>query len=863
MRSGLRTGALTVLCLALLASAATPLFGQVGTLIEKVEIRGNHRIPQDTIFYYIMTRSGDVYDRDKLLLDFRALQKTNLFKNIKVDVADGETGRIVTFIVEEKPIIRSIAYEGVKSFKQSDILDKFSEEKLGLTVDSPYEPTKIKKAETIIQNLLVLNGRPLGTVNTAVEEIPPNSVKIAFQITEGEKVRIGKIRFTGNTVFDNGDLRGALKLSKERGLISMFKGTDKYHKDKLLYDLEENVKSLYQEHGYLDMKYGQPEVEIVEGPRGFMPLLRKTKKQFFITIPVDEGAQYRINSLDFDGNTLFTDEQLMPLIGLKKGDVANYKAVKQGMDNIKKIHGMQGYIDFDIQPRLKTDQPNRLADITFTVEQGKQYRVNKIEFFGNTRTRDKVLRREFMLVEQETFSQTLLDISIQRLNQLGLFEKLEEKDYEIKRNPQEATVDINLTVSEKGQQSIGLTGGISGYQGTFIGINYSTNNFLGYGDKLAFDAIFGTRMVNFSFAFTDPYFLDTNSLFGFSVYNRRYRYDVNDYTYYYQTSDAVQLYVRKTVGFSATFGRPLWRFWRYYISYELENISFPPDEINEDYYYLVEAQLFGINPGLPIEDALEGLIRSQVSFRLSQNTTDDYFFPTRGRELDLGVAFSGGVLGGDFNVIRPYVDMKVFFRDPLLLKGRNIFGFHGRAQFVAPFGETMAVPFFERYFMGGDQDLRGFDIRGISPYAVVSSIQKDNEGNPLIDFDTGLPRRTDYVQPIGGDFQFLGQGEYRIPIAGPVSVALFADVGLSTVTQYDKLGFSENTNVYLIQSTNGKWRASTGAELQFMLPMINAPFRLIFAYNPLRLTETFRTKDQFYNYNEPKTNVQFTIGKSF
>ncbi|HPJ72310.1 MAG TPA: POTRA domain-containing protein, partial [bacterium] len=295
--------------------------------------------------------------------------------------------------------------------------------------------------------------------------------------------------------FDNGDLRGALKLSKERGLISMFKGTDKYHKDKLLYDLEENVKSLYQEHGYLDMKYGQPEVEIVEGPRGFMPLLRKTKKQFFITIPVDEGAQYRINSLDFDGNTLFTDEQLMPLIGLKKGDVANYKAVKQGMDNIKKIHGMQGYIDFDIQPRLKTDQPNRLADITFTVEQGKQYRVNKIEFFGNTRTRDKVLRREFMLVEQETFSQTLLDISIQRLNQLGLFEKLEEKDYEIKRNPQEATVDINLTVSEKGQQSIGLTGGISGYQGTFIGINYSTNNFLGYGDKLAFDAIFGTRMV--------------------------------------------------------------------------------------------------------------------------------------------------------------------------------------------------------------------------------------------------------------------------------------------------------------------------------------------------------------------------------
>jgi len=137
MRSGLRTGTLTLLCLVLFASAASPLLAHVGTLIEKVAIRGNPRIPQDTIFYYIMTRSGDVFDQDKILIDFKALHKTNLFKNIKVDVSDGETGRIVTFIVEEKPIIRSIAYEGVKSFKQSDILDKFSEEKLGLTVDSP------------------------------------------------------------------------------------------------------------------------------------------------------------------------------------------------------------------------------------------------------------------------------------------------------------------------------------------------------------------------------------------------------------------------------------------------------------------------------------------------------------------------------------------------------------------------------------------------------------------------------------------------------------------------------------------------------------------------------------------------------
>jgi outer membrane protein insertion porin family len=839
-------------------------FAQSNVTIEKVEVRGNHRIPQDTIFYYIMSRAGDVYDQDKLLQDFRALYKTNLFKDVKVDVADGDTGKIITFIVEEKPIIRSLDYEGIKSFKKSDILDKFSEEKLGLTIDSPFEPTKIKKAEKIIQNLLVLNGRPLGTVETVVTDIPPNAVSIVFKVTEGEKVRIGKIEFTGNKVFDSGKLKKTLKLDKERGLISMFKGTDKYHHDKLLYDIEENVKTLYQQYGYLDMKYGEPAVRIVEGPRGFIPLFRKTKKQFYITIPVEEGPQYRVNSVAFDGNTLFKSEHLTNVIGLKKGDIANFKQMKDGMDAIKKMYGMYGYIDFDISPSVKYDSKNLLVDITFNVDQGKQYRVNQIEFFGNTRTRDKVLRREFILVEQEVFSQTLLDISIQRLNQLGLFEKIEEKDYEIKRNSQDATVDLNVTVQEKGQQSIGFTGGVSGYQGAFVGLNYSTNNFLGYGDKLSVDAIFGTKIINFSLGLTDPYFMDTNTLLGFSVYKRRYRFDVNDYTYYQtSTGDATNLYTQNTTGFSITLGRPLGVFWRYSVSYELQNMSFPPEDINQDYLYLIQYQLFGVNPGLPLEEALKGLLRSEVTGRLSYNTTDDYFFPTRGKVFDVGVSFSGGILGGDFNLISPYAEAKWFIKDKWLSHGRNVLGFHGRAQFISPFGDTVAAPFFERYYMGGDYDLRGFDVRAISPWAVISTILTDNQGNPLIDFNTGLPLRRDYVQPIGGDLSLLGQTEYRIPIAGPVSLALFADVGYCTITQPNKLGFSDTTEVFLLSRSDHKVRSCTGVELQFMLPMINAPFRLIFSYNPNTYSDVFYTKDQIFPYDEPKTNVQFTIGKSF
>jgi len=847
---------------ALLLTLAAWMPAQSRQSIEKIEIRGNHRIPQDTIFYYIQSRPGDVYDERKVLSDFQSLFKTNLFKDIKIDVTDGETGKIVTFIVDEKPIIRSIDYEGNKSFKTSDILDKFNEEKLGLTVDSPYEPTKIKKAERLIKGLLLTNGRPLGNVTSVVEEIPPNSVKITFQIDEGEKVRIGKILFEGNTVFDDGKLRDALKLNKERGIMSIFRGTDKYHNDKLLYDLEENVKALYQEYGYLDMKYGQPRVEIVEGPRGFLPLFRKTKKQFYLTIPIDEGSQYKIKEVKFDGNTLFKDEQLRGHFNLNRGDVANFKAIKDGMESLKKMYGLFGYIDFDIAPIVDYDKKNLDVAITFTIDQGKQYRVDKIEFFGNTRTRDKVLRREFRLYEQEVFSQALLDVSVQRLNQLGLFEKIEEDDYEIKRNPEEGMVDINVTVQERGQQSIGLTGGISGYQGSFIGLNYSTNNFLGYGDKLSFDAIFGTRLVNFMFSFQDPYFLDTNTLFGFSVYNRRYSYDVNDYSYFY-TEDARDLYVQKTIGFSVTLGRPLSLFWRYYLTYEFQNISFPLSDIDEDYRYLVEYQLWGVNPGLPLDEALSGLHRSQVTARLAYNSTDDYFFPTRGQEIAIGFSVSGGILQGDFNLMSPTADYKVFLKDKLFSGGRHVWAFHARSMFVVPFGDTLAVPFYERFFMGGDWDMRGFDIRGISPYGIVSTIQKDNQGIPILDTETGLPLRSDIVQPLGGDLYGLAQAEYRIPLVGPVTMSVFGDIGMTTITQFDKLGFSPDSNVYLLKDTNREYRVSTGIELQFMLPMINAPFRLIFAYNPVRMTREFRLRDRTIFYEEPERNVQFTIGKSF
>jgi len=265
---------LEFLALAALAPAQQP---QRDT-VERIDIRGNRRIPEDTIRFYIQSRQGDVYDAARLELDLRALYKANFFETISIEERNGDTGKIVSFIVKEKPLIRSIEYVGAKSFTESNILEHFKERKVGLTVDSQYDPAKIRMAERALKELMERNGKPLGTVRTEIENIPPSSVRVRFIMDEGPKVRIGEIKFVGNKVFEDDKLRDSLKLTKERTLMTIFKGTDKYHKGKLEADIEMNLKQFYKEHGYMQVQVGEPVTRIFEGPRGIIPMFRKTKQ---------------------------------------------------------------------------------------------------------------------------------------------------------------------------------------------------------------------------------------------------------------------------------------------------------------------------------------------------------------------------------------------------------------------------------------------------------------------------------------------------------------------------------------------------------------------------------------------------------
>jgi outer membrane protein insertion porin family len=833
--------------------------------IERIDIRGNRRIKEEDVRFYIQARPGDTYDEERLQLDLRALYKeAKWFEKIQITSLDGDTGKIVTFLLEEKPLIREIKYVGNKSFTESNILDHFKERKIGITVDSVYEPSKARAAERGLRELLLQNGKPLGTVRTEIENVPPSSVRLKFIIDEGPKVRIGDIRFVGNTIFSEADLKNALKLTKERGLMTMFKGTDKYHREKLEYDLETNLHAFYQEHGYMQAQIGEPLTRIFEGPRGKIPMFRKTKEQFLVEIPIEAGDQYHIGELKLNNCGIFNCEALLRLFDLSKGDVLNYKKVKSAIENIKKLYGNYGFIGVELIQDFSPQAKTKLVDISFDVNPGKQFLVHRIVFDGNTKTRDKVMRREFNLEEGRVFSSQLLDLSVQRLNMLGYFEKIEEKDYTVTPDQKNAWVDVNVKVKEKSQQSIGLTGGISGISGSFIGLNYQTNNFMGRGESLEFALTAGTRQTDFIVSFTEPYLLDTRWNMGVSVFNSRNRFDTYSVYGYtdYVTGKPSELFTQRTTGITLNFSRPLGlSWWRLGASYTYQNISV--SDIAPGYEAFALGQFAGVAPGGDAKAALEGIIRSEFTPSLSYNSTNAYFNPTRGTSVSLSVGIAGGVLGGDFNLIRPTVEYRHFLPDKWISNRRNTIGIRLVGQYVKTF-KNSTVPFFDRFFIGGETTIRGFDIRSISPLAVTATRALDTQGNPIIDLNSGLARIDRSINPIGGDITGLLNAEYRIPIAGPLTVAAFFDIGMTSVTDQSVLGvFGNTTTNTLIKASNYVPRSSTGVEISFMLPMVNAPFRLIFAYNPQIFDKYVMVGTVPFGIREPRRDIKFTVGRSF
>jgi len=854
-------------------SFQNPPSEQPGTIIDRIIFIGNRRIRSDTLKARIFSRDGDPYNEETLRRDFQALWNTQFFEDVKLrveDSPDGPNHKNVVFEVKERPVIRRIRYDGIHSVSESDILDRFKERKVGLTVESQFDPTRIKKAEVVLIELLGEHGRQFAKVTPQYERIAAsNAVILVFKIEEGPKVKVGRITFTGNHAFSSRKLIRAMRHDRPYAIplyvteIPVMSKT--YDREKLNEDLEVGVRGLYNDNGYFKVVVNEPTLENVDtqGFRLGVPLAgRSHGKAVNMNIKIDEGDRYKMGTLkivsaDPDKALSLKVDALKTIFPLKQGDIFSAAKIRKALQDYTKAYGQYGFIDFTAEPQFDIDDASKRIDITLRFTEEKQYYVRRIDFAGNTTTRDKVIRRELLLDEGQLFNKRAWEISILRLNQLDYFDRIEEdKAVEIKRNQKEGTVDLTLKLKEKGKQSIGLQGGVSGLAGTFIGLTYQTNNFLGLGERLTFSAQFGDIQRSFMFGFTEPYLFDRPITTGFTIFSSRYSFNQarQEALLLGQSVSInpqfIQNYNQNSDGFTLVASYPMKKlsFARVGLTYGLTRTTITP--FNDASRFLFEDIQFRSVAG---PSALTGIISSTITPTITYNTVDNPINPRSGKSYFYSLSFTGGPLGGNVNTITNVFDWKYFHP---IQKHRNVIGFHATAAYTTGYAGK-EVPPFSRFYMGGENDIRGYDIRSISPVtfipqasAVPIAFRDPTAGGTLRTFS--VPVLTYVATLPGGDIQTAGNVEYRIPIVGPVTAALFFDggtVGIArpSALQLDPTGFATLTQQFpgsnvkqqlsIAPNTNFRVRGSTGIEFVVQLPIVQAPFRVYYAYNVHRLYE--------------------------
>ncbi len=854
---------------------------------------GNRRIPKESVLARLFSHQGDLYDPAVVERDFNSLWNTSYFDDVRIERSDKPTCVQLTIYVREKPTIREINYKGLNAVSQSDVLERFKKAKVALSVESQYDPTKIKRAEVVLKELLAEHGHQFATIRTEIKTIPPASVALTFNIKEGPTVKVGKIAFQGNNSINDRTLRAAMKNLRPIGiphsiifenLISKTFDASKLDED------TQRVQQAYRDRGYFRAQTSEPKTH-VRDQGGINPftLRPSTGKRIDILMPVEEGERYRLGGITFKGNKAVTNTRVLRAqFAQKDGEYFNSTMFGKGLDQLRKAYGQLGYIRFVGTPIPRVDEAKKLVYLDIDIDEGKQFFVSRIEFTGNVITRDKVIRRELQLEEGQLYNSQAWDLSLLRLNQLNYFETLKvDQDSENRINDDEGTVDLLLKLKEKGKNSIGLNGGISGLSGTFIGLNYETNNFLGLGETLSLQANIGDLSRNLSFGFTEPYLRNKPISLGFQVFTSKFDYNpAKSYSIANSGASAnltnaqsslLTNYNQASTGLTVTASEPLRHLFaktgvaRVGVSYSLSRSSLTTFNDNTRNVF----QSLAFRSGVQSSNQLSGIITSVITPSFTFSSLDRAVGPHGGKDFNVAVQVAGA--GGNVKYYSPQMSYRQFFPMKGLRvnrAGHNVLGYRVQLVHVAGFGGEVAPP-QNRVYSGGESDVRGFDIRSSAPYTFIPTRTLFNLTNPdgtTVPRDPTNPSLGNVQIPlpiyrltsIGGDTSITSNLEYRIPIVNQVTFAFFTDFGMTFNARSSQLrqsvagqslitspsygcpqvvngacfgGQQINFPFFLktVPGTNFVPRMSNGAELQVVLPIVNAPFRIFYAYNPLRL----------------------------
>ncbi len=823
-----------------------PSQAQQGT-IEEIRVLGLYRMTREAFLHALGLKVGDPYDERQIRARYKALWDLALFEDIVVDRETGPKGGAVLVIkIKERPVLTTVTYEDNKVANRTAIEDRLKEQKIGLQLGKPIDPGAIFRAETAIRNLLGEKGFLNAEVEAVTTVVTETTRAVHFKITPGGKTRIRDIRFTGNTVFSDGKLKGTLELTQERKWYWPWSSKNLYHPVKWDQDVSK-ISKLYQDRGYLDVEVRPPVLEVREvKPREGKPAkkgddaelapkkLKKREKQqrkrqqkskavkrwVELTVPIVEGPQYDLGEITISGNEVIPEELLRAMIPLQSGAILRFGLLEAAMEGIQRLYEDRGHLYATVVRHVSRREGENVADVELIIEEDEPYYISTIEFTGNSKTHDKVLRREMILAEGELFSRSKLDISKMKINQLGYFQV--EDDPVIEPVEGENRVSITFPGLEQSRNEIQIGGGYSGYEGAFFNGVYSTRNFLGRGQIFQAALQIGGRSDRYQLSITEPWFLNRPYRLGFNVFRRDLDYGAS-----LRSSSR---------GRGIVLGKLIGRFTRVDISYNWEKVSqrtFLGSDVDSD----------------DIPDTVsDELSISSITPVYYFSTVNNPYRPTRGKSFHASLQLAGGPLGGQVSFWKPVVSFTAYKR---AFRGTYL-GFNARVGMVREWQETearsnsiiMGIPRYQRFWLGGDTlGPRGFDTRTITPLRYVTL---DEFGN--IDEVLGDPRKhpaDDFVSTggipipieVGGDRFFLFQSEYVWPLNEQAELALFVDIG-DALFEDQPWGFSTV-------------RVSAGVEARFHLPIFPVPLRLIFGY-PVRKLEGDQT-----------SSFTFSIGRSF
>jgi len=672
-------------------------FGQEESLY-KITILGNAKVEEGVIRGAIRSLLGRPLSLEQVQSDLRAIFALGYFTDVQVDIQSTPQGRELIFIVVEKPSVKEVVITGNEKVKLDDI-----KEKATLVPRSILNLEKIRENSEQIRKVYFSKGYYGVKVTHKIDYLETNEAVVTFEIVEGPKGDVRKIIFKGNERIKSSDLKKVMT-TKEWNILSFLTKAGTLDEDALKNDTQ-LMTAYYFDKGFLDVKISEPKIDLSD------------PKRIRIEIEISEGPQYRFGNIDLKGDILTSKEDLFKSVKIRRNEIFSNSALRRDVGALTAAFADRGYAFVEVAPETSVDRQNLLVHITYTIDKKKPVSLERIQIVGNTKTRDKVVRRELQVAEGELYSVTGLGLSRDRLKRTGYFKDIE---FATSRGSADDKLNLNVKVEEAQTGALSFGVGYSSLYQAMVMASISDRNLFGLGYSGSLRANLGGEATDFRLSLTDPYFLDYPYSVGFDAYIENVEY-FDDYNY-------------DVKGFNIRVGKELTPIWRLDGMYKLEDVN-----------------IFDVTRDAPksIKDQEGRALTSAISATLSVDTRNDYFAPSRGQRSSVTLMDAGGILGGDNDFIKAFADTNWFF--PLMWN--LVLNLRAKVGIVEPYGGK-EVPVYEKFYVGGIATIRGFE------YGMAGPVD-DNE------------------DPLGANKMVVFTTEILFPLAPELGLrgALFCDVG--------------------------------------------------------------------------------------